>query len=124
MSLVLQNLVFTLNNSGKKVCYTHTSHLYHSMPETVEHRNVRCRPRNEEGEAIIDVVNDDPTSQQAKLQANSSQAREFHYKKRPSQVLECERTELPSFLFSVIPKVFFPLAHTDFFFNLILLGCH
>ncbi|KAK9751910.1 SNF2-related domain [Popillia japonica] len=105
MSLVLQNLVFTLNNSGKKVCYTHTSHLYHSMPETVEHRNVRCRPRNEEGEAIIDVVNDDPTSQQAKLQANSSQAREFHYKKRPSQVLECERTELPSFLFSVIPKV-------------------
>ncbi|GJQ68007.1 hypothetical protein Trydic_g10656 [Trypoxylus dichotomus] len=102
MSIILQNLVFTLNNSGKKVYYAHTSHLYHSMPETVEHRNIRCRHRNEEGEALIDVVNDDT---QAKTQVSTAQAVEFPYKKRPAQLFECERTELPTFLFSVIPKV-------------------
>lgn len=59
MSIILQNLIFTLNNSGKKVYYTHTSHYYHSMPETVEHRNIRCRLHTVENDAIIDVVNDD-----------------------------------------------------------------
>lgn len=59
MSIILQNLIFTLCNSGKKVFYTHVNHLYHSMAETLEHRNIRCRSHNDESETIIDVVNDE-----------------------------------------------------------------
>lgn len=62
-SNVFKDLVFTRNNTGHNVIYTHSTHCYHSMPETVEHRNIRCRLNNlEDSEAIIDVVNDDPTA--------------------------------------------------------------
>lgn len=60
---VFKDLVFTKNNTGHNVIYTHTTHYYHSMPETVEHRNIRCKLNNlEDSDTIIDVVNDDPTA--------------------------------------------------------------
>lgn len=42
-SNVFKNLVFTRHNTGHKVIYTHATHYYHSMPETVEHRDIRCK---------------------------------------------------------------------------------
>lgn len=59
-SNILKDLIFTSTNNGRNVIYTHATHYYYSMPETVEHRNIRCKTINtDEGETIIDVVNDD-----------------------------------------------------------------
>lgn len=44
-SAVLNNLVFTRHNTGSRFFYTHTDHIYHSMPETVEHKNIRLKNR-------------------------------------------------------------------------------
>lgn len=57
---VLKDLVFTWQNTGQHVIYTHTNHSYHYMPETLEHRNIRSKAGNlEDCEPIIDVVNVD-----------------------------------------------------------------
>lgn len=58
-SKTLKELIFTRNNSGENVIYTHSTHSYYSMPETIEHRNIRTKILNlEECDPIIDVVND------------------------------------------------------------------
>lgn len=60
---VLKDMVFTRNNTGHNIVYTHATHYFHSMPETLEHRNIRCKLNTlEDPDAIIDVVNDDPTA--------------------------------------------------------------
>lgn len=60
-SNVLPDLVFTRCIKGNRVIYTHTDHIYHSMPETVEHKNIRFKNKDAstEDESIIDVVNED-----------------------------------------------------------------
>lgn len=52
---VLNSLVFTKHNTGSKFFYTYTDHLYHSMPETVEHKNIRMKER-------LQKFNDDSTN--------------------------------------------------------------
>jgi DNA helicase INO80 len=43
-STVLKHLVFaSVTSYGGNTTYTHTRHIYHSMPETVEHRILRSR---------------------------------------------------------------------------------
>lgn len=43
-STILRPLVFTsVTSSGGNTTYTHTRHVHHSMPETVEHRILRSR---------------------------------------------------------------------------------
>jgi hypothetical protein len=43
-STVLKHLVFTsMTSYSGNTTYTHTRHIYHSMPETVEHRILRSR---------------------------------------------------------------------------------
>ncbi|KAK5639502.1 hypothetical protein RI129_011994 [Pyrocoelia pectoralis] len=89
-STVFKNLVFTSKSCGEHVIYTHTSHRYHFMSETVEHKNIRFKiGHSEEIESVIDVINDDCKK----------------YEERPPQILECEQTALPGFLFSVLPKI-------------------
>lgn len=57
-SNMLKDLMFTWENKGTYVVYEHLSHYYHSMPETLEHRNIRCRNLGiEDSEPLIDVVN-------------------------------------------------------------------
>lgn len=60
-SSVLSDLVFARYTRGNRVIYTHTDHVYHSMPETVEHKNIRLKNKETsvEDESIIDVVNED-----------------------------------------------------------------
>ncbi|KAJ8923687.1 hypothetical protein NQ315_010268 [Exocentrus adspersus] len=101
-SNVLTDLVFTRYTRGNRVIYTHTDHYYHSMPETVEHKNIRLKNRdsNNEDESIIDVVNEDGL---VKCQVFSGS--EFPYLKRPTQIFKCMKTELPTFLFYNMPKV-------------------
>lgn len=43
---VLNNLIFTRHNTGSRFFYTHTDHFHHSMPETVEHKNIRMKNRD------------------------------------------------------------------------------
>lgn len=59
-SQTLKDLMFTWDNTGEHVVYTHSTHYYHSMPETVEHRNIRCKLVGaDECDTIIDVVSED-----------------------------------------------------------------
>lgn len=44
-SPVLSDLIFTRSSKGNRVYYTHTDHHYYSMPETVEHKNIRAKKR-------------------------------------------------------------------------------
>lgn len=54
-SRVFPELIFTNRNSGRQVVYTHTDQYYYPMPETVEHRNIRCKKTLiSEDYAIID----------------------------------------------------------------------
>ncbi|KAK4871988.1 hypothetical protein RN001_016112 [Aquatica leii] len=95
-STILKNLVFTTKNCGQHFIYTHTTHVYHSMSETVEHRNIRFKSSNpDDAESVIDIVNDD-----SKLAI-----KEFPYEERPPQVFQCEATTLPGFLFCGLPKI-------------------
>lgn len=127
-SLVLQDMVFTLFNSGRQVVYTHETHTYYSMPETVEHRNIRCKitNRNNQGddaESLIDVTNEDVSGGEVNFvhiikminliitfqSSKSIKASEFPHINRPPQVFPCEKTEIPSFLFCLMPKVVAPV---------------
>lgn len=42
-STVLDGLVFTRHNTGSRFFYTHTDQYFHSMAETVEHKNIRLK---------------------------------------------------------------------------------
>ncbi|CAG9855295.1 unnamed protein product [Phyllotreta striolata] len=98
-SSALSDLIFTEHNRGNRVFYTHTDHLYHSMPETVEHKNIRLKKEYLPDEnSVIDVV-----SEGTKPSQNSMT--DFPYIKRPTQVFKCTKTEIPSFLFYNMPRV-------------------
>lgn len=59
-SSILQDLIFTRKNSGNRVFYKHTDQYYYPMPETLEHRNIRCKNAlSNEEDTIIDVVTDE-----------------------------------------------------------------
>lgn len=94
-SNALQELVFTRNNSASKVVYTHTTHLYHFMAETIEHRNIRLKNSSEE--QMIDVVSDEIP--------HKSSSEYGSCRERKPYIFTCKKTELPSFLFSASPKV-------------------
>ncbi|KAJ8953246.1 hypothetical protein NQ318_015827 [Aromia moschata] len=76
--------------------------MYHSMPETVEHKNIRLKTKEMGGEddSIIDVVNEDGM----KIQQSFGMS-EFLYLERPTQTFRCTKTEMPPFLFYNMPKV-------------------
>ncbi|KAL1492809.1 hypothetical protein ABEB36_010991 [Hypothenemus hampei] len=92
-SLVLSDILFIRSISAKRVVYTRQNHMYHSMPETVEHRNIRYKKERTSDEENIDVENIViiPTC-------------EFPHVKRPSRVFPCENTVIPSYLFFGMPK--------------------
>lgn len=54
-SNVLKDLIFTNMSSGNRVIYTHNTHYYHSMPETVEHKKIRLKIPEETEEDILTV---------------------------------------------------------------------
>nr|XP_022902454.1 putative DNA helicase Ino80 [Onthophagus taurus] len=84
MSPTLRDLVFTRNCTGKQVFYTFVKHLLLSMPETIEHRNIRYKNIDDNKKAELN---------------------DLIYEERKPQIFDCTLTEIPSFLFSVIPKV-------------------
>ncbi|XP_057659365.1 chromatin-remodeling ATPase INO80 [Diorhabda carinulata] len=100
-SIVLYDLIFTRHNRGNRVFYSHTNHLYHSMPETIEHKNIRLKTKviYSEDNSIIDVVNEDGPKP---IQSPST---DFPYIKRETQIFECTKTEIPAFLFYNMPRV-------------------
>lgn len=96
-SNILKDLMFARSMKGSRVVYTHQNHLYNSMMETVEHRNIRLKREKITDEDNVDVEND-------KI---ASSLFEFPHIKRPSRVFPCEKTEIPSYLFFNMPKVRF-----------------
>ncbi|XP_069680112.1 chromatin-remodeling ATPase INO80 [Periplaneta americana] len=165
-STTLKNLVFTTTSSyGGNTVYTHTCHVHHSMPETVEHRILRSRkaaasalvnspmrkvqPIGTEMEAVSETEDQRsgskpaslspvhrspskslPTSPKALRSPNHTKLTdmksppksggcdedghfpgkvpilpEFPHVPHPPRILECEPTDLPSFLYYTCPKV-------------------
>lgn len=94
---VLSDLLFACFNTGKRVIYTHRTHIYHCMPETVEHRNIRCKTKS--------LAKDKTEIHNETVKKHNSSVEFIHIDRKP-QVFHCQKTDLPSFLFSVMPKVF------------------
>ncbi|KDR11347.1 hypothetical protein L798_14889, partial [Zootermopsis nevadensis] len=96
-STTLKNLVFTsMTSHGSNTTYTHICHVYHSMPETVEHRilrNLKSSPRVSGGDDEGHVSGKVPILP------------EFFHIPHPSRILECQPTDLPPFLYYINPKV-------------------
>ncbi|XP_063928417.1 chromatin-remodeling ATPase INO80 isoform X2 [Zophobas morio] len=100
-SSVLPELIFTRKNFGSRVFYTHTDQYYYPMPETVEHRNIRCKNAlNNEEDTIIDVVTDESPL----IEEVSEVGETINYRETP-QIQKCALTVLPPFLFCTMPKV-------------------
>lgn len=110
---VFADLLFASLNTGSRVFYTLTTHVYHSMPETVEHRNIRFKTKLTK-DKDKDVLNDLKVSKFLfsvyqnfihtwLLQKHDSS--EFTHVERAPQTFHCQKTELPSFLFCLTPKV-------------------
>ncbi|XP_030748497.1 chromatin-remodeling ATPase INO80 [Sitophilus oryzae] len=96
-SNVLEDLLFVRKLTGKKVVYTYQKHTYHSMPETLEHRNIRFKKYKLNENDNVHVEN-----------VNNPNICEFPHIKRSPKEFPCEKTELPSYLFFSIPKVSAP----------------
>lgn len=86
-SEVLQSFVFTSYSEGCSIIYTHTNHIHHIMPETVEHKLIRTKTSSKQDDC------NDP--EQSKLIKPNLHSRSWC----------CQRTVMPSFLFKVLPKV-------------------
>lgn len=50
-----RNLIFTTSTTGSRVIYTHSTHYYHSMPETVEHKKIRLKISEDNEEDVLTV---------------------------------------------------------------------
>ncbi|XP_072402689.1 chromatin-remodeling ATPase INO80 isoform X2 [Diabrotica undecimpunctata] len=96
---VFSDLVFTELNQGNRVFYTHTDHVFHSTPETVEHKNIRLKTKelNAGNDAVLRGVNEHRVIQNILT--------DFPYIKRSTQVFQCTKTEIPAFLFYCMPRV-------------------
>lgn len=52
-SPIFKDFIFTNNTIGSRVVYTHNTHYFHSMPETVEHRKIRIKNTDEDVLSVI-----------------------------------------------------------------------
>lgn len=55
-SSVLSDLIFAGLNGGRRVFYTHYNHVYYSMAETVEHRNIRLKTKFAKGTSDEEIA--------------------------------------------------------------------
>lgn len=131
-SSVRNSLVFTGMTSSQSTIYTHTDHIYHSIPETVEHRLLRSKKLHSlSGETV--AVKTEPLSP-SKLSPRSpigspskspkgtsghtalatatesgpgkvALLPEFSHVPRPPHTEKCAPTNLPAFLFYTSPKI-------------------
>lgn len=101
-STILQDMVFTAVAERNSQVYTHINHVYHSMPETMEHRIIRSRMGGQR-QQVAKVSTEDQNKQDNGVLVPL--VSEFVYVERSSKVLECIRTDIPQFLMNVTPKV-------------------
>uniref|UniRef100_A0A336MQW6 Chromatin-remodeling ATPase INO80 n=1 Tax=Culicoides sonorensis TaxID=179676 RepID=A0A336MQW6_CULSO len=137
---ILHELLFTAYSCKESTIYTHTTHLFHSMPESMEHRIIRSKhqpfvkiePKIEEivHETRLRSPMKSPTKSPIKSPANLNQQLtiktpnktahnsgpkspnsqmsllpEFSYRFRPPALIHNYRTEMPSFVSSIIPRI-------------------
>uniref|UniRef100_A0A646QDS9 Chromatin-remodeling ATPase INO80 n=1 Tax=Hemiscolopendra marginata TaxID=943146 RepID=A0A646QDS9_9MYRI len=115
-SSVLSDLVFT---SYTSTVYTHTKHVYHCMPETAEHREMRIKKNAIAKSALLmpksttigNGMNKSPSkvaSSPKKLQSppHKSESLPVHlFIERSPKVLLLQQTRMPYFLSYICPKV-------------------
>lgn len=101
-SPALKAMIFTATSEQNSSVYTHINHIYHSMPETLEHRMIRSRMRGQVPK-VPEGAEHKPNTEMGDL---TPLLDEFMFIERPSRTLECRQTDMPRFLLNVTPKVF------------------
>lgn len=105
-SPALKAMVFTATSEQNSMMYTHINHVYHSMPETLEHRMIRSRMRGQ-APNIPEGAEHKPNVEAGDL---APLLDEFPYLEKSSRTVECRRTDMPRFLLNLTPKVFIPFV--------------
>lgn len=95
--------------------YSYTQHRLEAMQETMEHRIIRSKKRTifpvkiEEIkiEADLEIVPGSSSASKSQSSPTSTLVLipEFPHQALPSQVFECEATEMPEFVFNLVPKI-------------------
>ena len=55
-SNILKELTYTKYNTSQRIYYGFNVHKYHSMPETLEHRNIRLKNGNSKDSNVSNVI--------------------------------------------------------------------
>lgn len=90
-SAILEKLVFTNMSLRNNLVYTHADHRYHSLPEASENKTGRN----------IKILN----SPAKFVSPSSDEQSSFPNDDIPCKIVECQQTNMPTFLFKVLPKV-------------------
>lgn len=116
---IFNELIFTSKITTENRIYTFTEQKIEGMTETMEHRIIRSKKNagiliKSETEVKIELENVDENlpgliteiSTSKPLQSGGTiLLPEFHHFNRSPRRLKCQPTEMPSFLFGIVPKV-------------------
>ncbi|XP_017878637.1 chromatin-remodeling ATPase INO80 isoform X2 [Ceratina calcarata] len=97
----LQDLIFTRNIIEGEPVYTHTTHIMHSMPETVAHRILRSS-KKAASQSLKRVL---PSTKADQEESKVTLLPEHPHHPRPPIMRYCQQTTIPSFICDSYPKV-------------------
>lgn len=100
-SHLLQDLIFTRKIIEGEPVYTHTTHVIHSMPETVAHRILRSSKKaaNQSLKRIL------PSTKAEQEESKVTLLPEHPHFPRPPIMRHCQQTTIPAFICDTFPKV-------------------
>ncbi|XP_058795965.1 chromatin-remodeling ATPase INO80 isoform X2 [Phymastichus coffea] len=102
-SQAASDLIFTRNILNGDAVHTHTTHMIHSMPETVAHRILRSSKKANQPVKLQRAICSVKVEQGEELKVPLLP--EHPHVSRPSIARHCQLTMLPSFVCDNIPKV-------------------
>nr|XP_031835468.1 chromatin-remodeling ATPase INO80 [Nomia melanderi] len=101
LSLSLQDLIFTRKMLEGESVYTHSTHVIHSMPETVAHRILRSSKKSA-NQSLKRIL---PSSKVEQEDSKVTLLPEHPHLPRPPLMRFCQQTTIPSFICDTYPKV-------------------
>ena len=101
---IIRNFIFTSQNSCESSTYMFQDNVMNSMQETADHRIIRSR------HAPLKLLKSPTLTVKSPSKTDETQGSiillpEFIHFPRQSQILNCEATEMPRFLYQLPPKV-------------------
>ncbi|OAD54335.1 DNA helicase INO80 [Eufriesea mexicana] len=97
----LQDLIFTRKIVEGEPVYTHTTHVIHSMPETVAHRILRSSKKT----ANLSLKRILPSTKVEQEDSKVTLLPEHLHLPRPAIMRYCQQTTIPPFICDTYPKV-------------------